>query len=443
MASSLVKDSTITFLTRILLFILGMGTSIIVARVLGPSAKGSYNILRLVITVVSLLVLFGLGSANVYYGSRDPDSLAVLAGNSIVAAFGLGFVGIIIVELATLLPIFQNYLLTNDIPVQWVRWLILLLPIIQLNAYLKEITRASGDMVRYNLIAVWRAFVYLSGVVILVLVFDRGIGGAVVAWILAVLLTSILIVWWALRITKGKISVRWQTLRRNFLFGIRLYPGNIAQFLNYRLDVFLVGLFLTPRDVGIYVTATMLAEKLWEIPRAISTVLLHRIASERDSEIAAATTARISRVIAFLIGGMSLLVVVASYPIIYLMYGQAYLPAASALIALVPGIWFLSVGKLLATHLSATGRPEIGTLGAIVSLTATFVLDFLLIPRIGIIGASIASSVSYMLSTTIFVIIFLRSASLPISDVILMTRGDVILLYKAFGNMRMRHLRKT
>jgi hypothetical protein len=78
-------------------------------------------------------------------------------------------------------------------------------------------------------------------------------------------------------------------------------------------------------------------------------------------EIAAATTARVSRVITVVIGGTSLLVVAASYPAIYLMYGQAYLPAASALIALVPGIWFLSVGKLLATHLSATGRPEIGT----------------------------------------------------------------------------------
>jgi O-antigen/teichoic acid export membrane protein len=262
------------------------------------------------------------------------------------------------------------------------------------------------------------------------------------AWILAVLLTSILITWWALRISKGRITVRWQMLHRNFLFGIRLYPGNIAQFLNYRLDVFLVGLFLTPRDVGIYVTATMLAEKLWEIPRAISTVLLHRIASERDNEIAAATTARVSRVITVVIGGTSLLVVAASYPAIYLMYGQAYLPAASALIALVPGIWFLSVGKLLATHLSATGRPEIGTFGAIVSLVATFTLDFLLIPRIGIIGASIASSMSYMLSTTIFVIVFVRSASLSVADVILISRGDVVLLYKAFGSMWTRRWRK-
>ncbi len=433
--SSLIKDSSITLFTRGLLFLISMGTSIIISRTLGPSLKGTYSVLLLIITVTSLLVLFGLGSANVYYGARNPNQLAILAGNSFIAAFGLGLTGIIAIELTTLLPVFQNYLLENNIPVQWVRWLILILPIIQLNAYLKEILRSAGNMMYYNMVALWRALITFVGVIIFVVILDQGIGGAIGSWILSTGAVSILIIWWVLKIIQKKIRFDWGALRRNFVFGVRLYPGNIAQFLNYRLDVFLVGLFLTPSEVGFYVTATALAEKLWEIPHAISIVLLHHVASAENSKSANATTARVSRIITFAVGGMCLLIVAMSYPLIYLLYGTAYLPAIPALIALIPGIWFLGIGKLLATHLSASGHPEIGTIGAVISLTITLILDILLIPRVGIIGAAIASSVSYMLSTIVFLIAFSRITTLKITDVIVMRRDDLILLHRAFGKV--------
>jgi len=163
---TLIKDSTITLFTRGLLFVLSIATNIIISRVLGPSLKGSYSIILLVISVTSLLVLFGLGSANVYYGARNPGDIPALAGNSFVAAFGLGLLGAISVELMTLVPAFQNYLLENNINVWWIRWLILLLPIIQLNAYLKEIIRAAGDIVRYNLVTLWRTFINLIGTIV-------------------------------------------------------------------------------------------------------------------------------------------------------------------------------------------------------------------------------------------------------------------------------------
>ncbi len=441
--SSLTKDSAITFFTRGLLFLISMGISIINSRILGPSLKGTYSILLLIITVASLFFLFGLGTANVYYGSRNPNHLPVLVGNSFLAAFGLGLTGIIVVELATLSPAFQNYLLENNIPVQWVRWLILLLPIIQLNAYLKEIMRAAGDMMRYNLVALWRILISFAGVVIFVWILNLGIEGAIGSWVLSITSVSILILWWALKTTDKQMKFKWDALRRNFSFGMRLYPGNIAQFLNYRLDIFLVGLFLTPTEVGFYITAAILAERLWEIPHAISTALLHHVASSDNNETINATTARVSRIITFAIGGMCLLIIAISYPLIYLMYGIAYLPAVPALIALMPGIWFLGVGKLLATHLSGRGHPEIGTIGAVVSLIATLILDILLIPRVGIVGAAIASSTSYTLSTLIFLIAFSYITKLKIIDIVLIRRNDLILLRRGFDNiLHHYHLQK-
>ena len=54
-----IKNTSITFMTRILQLILGVGISIIIARVLGPEGKGIYS---LAILLSALLITFSLHS---------------------------------------------------------------------------------------------------------------------------------------------------------------------------------------------------------------------------------------------------------------------------------------------------------------------------------------------------------------------------------------------
>lgn len=431
---SLAKDSTITFITRGLALAIGMATIIIIARVLGPSLYGSYTIILLTVNVTSLLVLFGFGSANVYYGARNPDELPTLTGNSFAASFGLGLIGIIGVELVTFFPAFKDYLIENGIDVRWVRGLILFLPLVQLKAYLPEILRAAGDIVRYNFVTVCESVTSLFAVVLLVYLLKQGLSGGLYAWIISLIAISSLSTWLARRAAGGPPRIGWHILRRNLSFGIRLYPGNIAQFLNYRFDVFLVAFFWGPVQVSFYIIATSLAEKLWEIPNAIRTVLLYKVASS-DANMGKVTTECVIRVITVLVGGMCLMVALISYPLIHWLFGTDYLSSVPALVFLMPGIWTLSIGKLLAVHLTGSGRPEVGTLGAIVSLIVTIVLDLLLIPKFGIVGASIASSISYSLATLVILVVFLRVTGGNLADVILLRREDILVLHQTFNNM--------
>ncbi len=215
----------------------------------------------------------------------------------------------------------------------------------------------------------------------------------------------------------------------------------MAQFLNYRLDVFLVGFFLSPAAIGHYAAATVLAEMLWEIPHAIRTVLLYQVAaSERDDAVR--MTARVSRIIVVFIGALCLITAIISRPLVGVIFGSAYLPAAAALVALMPGIWALSVGKLLAIHLAARGRPEVGTMGAILSLVITVALDIWLIPRWGIVGAAVASSTSYALSTLVILAAFLRDTTLRLGDVTAINREDIVVLTKLVKSTRQQWLRR-
>jgi O-antigen/teichoic acid export membrane protein len=418
-------------MTRGLVVPLAIASNIIISRALGPSINGSYRIILLIVTVASLIVTMGLGSANVYYGAREPDRLPELTGNSFLAAIGLGIAGIAAVELLTLLPAFQGYLLANRVDIRWVRGLVLLLPLVQLRAYLVEIIRAQGDILRYNLVAFWQAFVGLASAMLLVWILKQQLRGAVFAWALSMAATALLTAWLVMRGTGTLPKIDLPRLRASLSYGTRLHLGNIAQFLNYRLDIFFVGLFTNAAAVGFYATATALAEVLWEIPHAIRTVLLYQVAAG-DASAAATMTARVSRVVLILMGGICRGVALASNPVIRLFFGDAYLPAAPALIALMPGIWMLSAGKLLATHLSGTGRPEVGTWAAAVSLIATILLDIFLIPRLGILGASIASSASYSLSALVILFIFLKVTGLRLVEITVIRLDDIVYLYRVF-----------
>ena len=53
----------------------------------------------------------------------------------------------------------------------------------------------------------------------------------------------------------------------------------------YRLDVYVVALFLSPRDVAFYSIATSIAELSWYIPNSVGIVLFPKLSNEPEEKI--------------------------------------------------------------------------------------------------------------------------------------------------------------
>lgn len=409
---------------------------VIISRILGPSLKGSYSILLMTIKMMTILLVFGFSSANVYQGSKEPQIIPTLTYNSILTALVLGTGGIAVVWIGGSFPQFHELLNRLDIDYYSIRWLIVFLPLLLVSNYLSGIIRAANRFVLFNLVGLTSAVTSFLGILFFVYIGQLEVFGALIAWALATFSTTIITLIVIKYSVNGPLRFSFGLLKESFSYGSRLHLGNIAQFLNYRLDIFLVAYFLTPLQVGIYATATSLAERLWELPAAFQLVLLHNISKRDDKLAASAITAKASRFISGVIGIFCIALATLAYPFISLLYGQAYIEAAPILIILIPGIWTLSIGRLCAVHLAGSGRPQIATYGAVISLVATIMLDLLLIPSLGITGAAIASSISYVISSVVIVRYFLVKYDMRWQEIVLPIPAEFIQLLQAISFAR-------
>lgn len=433
---SLFKETLFTLLIRGFVLVFALATSAITARVLGPDQNGTYNLIYLFITTTSMLISCGISPSNVYYGARDASEMPTILGNSIVAAVGLGLTGSLLFFAATFIPGVTAYLVENNIPLDWLRGVIFILPVVQLNSFMPDMLRASGRIRGYNLVTFLRQFIALASLIILFVLMARKLDAALIAYVVGQCILAVLVIWFALRVTGRRVSFSRHILTRHFRYGMRFQPSIIAQFLNYRLDVFLVGFFLSPAEVGFYALAALLAERLWEIPNAIQLILMVRVSA--NNETAVPLTNQANRIIAALMALLCIVIALASYPLILVVYGTDYLPMVSAFVLLVPGIWSLSIGKVLAAYVAGMGRPELATYSILSSLAVTIILDLLLIPLFGINGAAITSSVSYTVYTAVLVFFYLRHTKARLADLFLIQRDDIQLLRGNFGRLLRR-----
>ena len=61
------KNTLITIFTQGLIFAFSLGTSVIVARILGPEKKGIYSLVVLLPAFLVYFTNFGIGQATVFY----------------------------------------------------------------------------------------------------------------------------------------------------------------------------------------------------------------------------------------------------------------------------------------------------------------------------------------------------------------------------------------
>jgi O-antigen/teichoic acid export membrane protein len=368
----------------------------IIARWLGPEGKGMLALALLVPGMLGLFLSGGINVANVYFAGSKRLDVPALSASSLGFAILITILGFAVVLGLTSLGWLETVI--PGVPT----WIILLamlgFPTNLLNGFFSAILQGLQRIEMVNLINLIQRIITLSLTILLVTVWNLSLLGALVAalasWALSLIVSCI-----ALRRHGGVLTPSWSysVLRTTLSFGLRGHIGNVLQFFNYRLDMFIVNFFLGPAGVGIYTVTVRLAELLWYLPNAVGFVIFPKAAASKPEEMNAFTP-RVFKITLGLTALGALGLAIVGRPVINFVFSAAFIGAYIPLLVLLPGVVLLGGSKVLTNEIAGRGYPQYNSLNAALAIVVTVVLDLMLIPRYGVFGAALASSAAYAMT---------------------------------------------
>jgi O-antigen/teichoic acid export membrane protein len=239
---------------------------------------------------------------------------------------------------------------------------------------------------------------------------------------------------WSLKATIRPDSA---ALRNQIGTGLPGQAGNVVQFLNYRLDQFVLRGLSSRGNVGIYAVAAGMSETVWWVANSVAVALLPRLTrmdTERGAEVTSVACRNTLLVALVAAGGLAAVSPLA----VRLLFGSAFTDATSAILLLMPGIVAMSGAKVLSSYLFSQGKMAVTSLLAIVALGGTLLFDVLLIPRFGINGAAAASSIAYTTSLALTLVYYQRFSGSSVLDCLFVRRADLRLYLDAARRARQR-----
>ncbi len=403
---SLARNIAITFTARLAVMALALVSSVVLARMLGPEGRGLFALVLLLPEWARSFGLLGFEQANAVYAGLEADRRRALVWQSVALA---GAVGSVVGLGAACFFVFGGP--GTKALIHGPLWLYVLplctLPGRLVVEYWSAILRGMNHIVLLNVVDVGTKLFSLALVVVFVVGLQLQVIGAVWAdtivslagvLLLAALLKSVG-VW-------GRPIFDRSLWRRTARFAIPAHCGSIAAYLNYRIDELFVAAMLPPEQLGLYVIAVALVERLWILPGAIGNALLPHLANSPKRD--AALSAVISRHVILLTGAACLLLFCLADVIVRAMYSSAFAEAAGPLRWLLPGVFSLSVGKVLVAELLAQEKPRYTVWASSIAAIVNVIGNLLLVPRMGISGAALTSSISYSLLSFMLIRYYLR-----------------------------------
>jgi O-antigen/teichoic acid export membrane protein len=396
-----------------------MATSIIVATQLGPERRGYFGLVLLAVNTLTAFGHLGLGSAVTYYAGKKEYPRSEILAFLISSAF---FLGAILAALFLLVyPLIPH--IWTEIPRRIMIIGLIAVPFTFFHNFLMRFLLAIFRVRQKNLVTLIRSAAYLILVVILLWILKGGYREAAICYSASIVISGVLgYLFFAMDI--GPSSRINASMVKPFLkYGSLAYLILVLNFLNHRLDIYLIRYFLSVSDVAYYQIAVNISERLWTIPDALVAILYPTLmAMERSTSRFTNIVCRNNLLITI---GLAGCLAVGAALFVVPLYGEAYRPVSYAIYSLLWGIIASPVSVFLWTYFATRKQLGIGVLASSLGTLFNIGANLYLIPRLGIVGAGIATSLSYTIAAAILITAYVRQTGSSPREVLIVTREDI------------------
>jgi len=393
---------------------------VLAARALGAQDRGYFALILLVPHIISQIGNVGLPLAATYYIARDRRTtrhvLDVVA-LPVVAQLICGW----LIQATALALLFRD----DPSVVRSAAVLSLgILPGMLALQYGLAVLQGQQRFRAFNVLRTLPTVVWAIGVLIVFTTTAHTLVELVAVHASALLLVgSASIVTAASGLPPAEGDVLEPSRREMFRFGIRGLLGYISPIESFRLDQAVIGLFLSPTDLGLYVVAVSLTNLPRFLTQSVGMVAYPHVASTTGEE----ASRRLSWRYFGIALGVALVVVIplefAAGALIPFFFGSDFAGAVPVARILLAGTVALGVRRVLADGARGMGYPGLGTVAEIGSW-------FVLIPTLavfpsalGLNGVALALVLSWSVSLVLLIAMLARQSSVnatavspPIAD---------------------------
>ncbi len=426
------RDSLGTIFTKFILIGLKLGVSVITARFLGPQGKGIFYSSTLVTGTANMIGNLSLGESLIYMISRRKIPVRKIFGT--VVFLTLLLTGIICCCLYLLLPLLKRTFL-KDIPESYFLFIFLLVPLFTATYLVPSSLRALKRFGTANLLTIVTRGIILVVIVSALSIYNATAKTALVAFSLATAINFCLYFYFLYIHSEKNISISWTSIVPTIKYGGAMHLGIILNEMEYRIDIFLLLLFLSPTEVGIYSVSVAMAQILWYVTNSVNNVLFPRISSQTDNDISFFN--HVLKYVLFANISIAILLVISGYPLVLILYGNDFLGAYPVFLVLLPGLIADVMSRTIISWIKGIGQPLLLSYVSAITLIANIGLNCLLIPKFGIMGAAVSSTLSYSLRSVILLSIFVKKTKSSIRPLFIFGKTEWLeskkLLFETFS----------
>jgi O-antigen/teichoic acid export membrane protein len=420
------RSALTNFAIQIVGAVLSLGNVLLVAKILGPTGRGTVALMTAIAYLTSQLATLGVQWANGNFAGSEPRTRPALATNALLLAALLGGAAAAIV--AGLIAAVPSIGGDVDPTMRWLAYAVI--PWLVFQSYLGVLVLADYGFRAFNTTALLLPITNVSVNGLLAALGVLTPIGAFSTWVGAELLATGFLAFYVQSRLAGFGRPDVQLARRTLVFGLKAHIGRTLLLGNYRLDQWIVGAVAGARQLGLYSVAVAWAESLFYLPTALQAVQrpdLVRASREKAAQLAATAFRAITLASMPLVIGL----IVAAPLLCVEIIGEQFQGSVEQLRILAPGAFGIIALKLLGNTLTAKGKPMLESAAIGLAFALTLVLDILLIPSHGGLGAAIASTAAYTLGGVAVALTFSRGLGLPLRE-LLPRSGEVPHLLREF-----------
>ncbi|MBK6964232.1 MAG: polysaccharide biosynthesis C-terminal domain-containing protein [Bacteroidales bacterium] len=391
---------------------------VVLVRLLGPANYGLYTSVLVVPMLVVSFFQMGIRATTVHLiGSGKYDDNSIVS--SVLTILLLtSFAGILFSGLA--------YFFVNT--AGYTRLLmgmaLIVIPLRLTAVYAGGVFLGKEEIPSSNLMNWLAGLLMLIFAMIFVLALKLGLNGALLSMLLSNLIVAIVALVKLFRQFTIRISFANPLIGKLLQTGVVYALSFLVIQLNYRIDILLLKALSTPVEVGIYSLGVSVAELLWQVPLAISVVVMSRSANATDQTAINQSTARLLRISMVFGLIISTFIVLLAPWVVPLVFGEKFRDSILVMQTILPGILMVIFFRILSGQLSGMGRPEVALKAFIPALILNVILNYIWIPGYGANGAVMATNISYTLGSVIYLFAYSRISGMRVREILRFSMED-------------------